>query len=235
MLRDYGYILIKKGVILFLFVLFISLNLICKSPDDYKPEVDSLLPPPAPPVLLTPPDSFVHMPLGWNKLFISWEAIPDVEFYEINFSGDSTPAWTLKIDTNFLNQNWFNQRDRFIWKVRAYSPQWEYYTDWSTPRFFEVRDTFPPPELIYPPDDTLFIVDTLPADISLQWTEIPEAEFYEFHLYFDTLLLYELNLAVNYYIITVDTTGGYYWEVRANNRHWEFPTRWSSKNCFFVN
>jgi len=210
----------------------------CKNPNEYKPPEDSLIPPPPPPKLLTPPDSFVHMPLGYNRLLISWKPIEGATIYEVNFVGEKLGEWTVEIDTNFLNQNWYDlhgkYNDKYVFKVRAYGPKWDYYTYWSELRHFEVRDTFPAPRLLYPPNDTILYFDSLPSIITLMWQEIPEARFYCLMVLYDSMPIFEHNVNQNYELVEIDTTGTYSWQVRAENPHWEFPTHWSFIFRFYV-
>jgi len=223
-----------KIILLFIFTLVLTFTPDCKNPNDNKPPEDSLLPPPEPPELLTPPDSFVHMPLGNNRLFISWNHIEGAEIYEINFVNETMDEWTTQADTNFLNQNWFERFGKFTWKVRAYGPAWEYFTDWSMPRHFEVRLPFDPPALLSPPNDTIFSFDSLPANINFQWSKINEARFYVIQIYIDTTLIYEITTKNVYETALIDSVATYYWQVRADNNHWEYPTGWSARKRFFV-
>jgi len=227
-----------KMLTLLIIIFILAINSDCSNPNDYKPKQDSLLPPPPPPHLLSPPDSFVHMPLGDNRLLIFWERIEGATIYEVNFVGEKFGEWTVEIDTNFLNQNWYDPygkyNDKYVWKVRAYGPKWDYYTDWSEPRHFEVRDTFPAPRLLYPPNDTVLYFDSLPGIITLMWQEIPEARFYCLRVLYDSMPLFEHNVNQNYESVEIDSTGTYSWQVRAENPHWEFPTYWSFIFRFYV-
>jgi len=223
---------------LLIIIFILAINSDCSNPNDYRPKQDSLLPPPPPPHLLSPPDSFVHMPLGGNRLLIFWERIEGATIYEVNFVGEKFGEWTVEIDTNLLNQNWYDPygkyNDKYVWKVRAYGPKWDYYTDWSEPRHFEVRDTFPAPRLLYPPNDTVLYFDSLPGIITLMWQEIPEARFYCLRVLYDSMPLFEHNVNQNYESVEIDSTGTYSWQVRAENPHWEFPTYWSFIFRFYV-
>ncbi|MEO0094576.1 MAG: hypothetical protein ABIL18_05960 [candidate division WOR-3 bacterium] len=226
-----------KTVMLFCIITIALTNgPVCKNPDEYNPDVDSLLPPPAPPNPLTPPDDFVHMPNGTNRLLISWEHIEDAEIYEINFVGENHNEWKLKLDTTFIAQNWMNTNlfDKYTWKVRAYSSKWEYYTNWSEPWHFEVRFPFDPPAPLYPPNDTILYFDSLPAFITLQWTEITGAQFYYYRVFMDTTLLFECLTYTNYGTISIAMPGNYYWDVKAGSELWEFDTNWSVRYRFLV-
>jgi len=54
-------------------------------------ELKDSLPIPSPFYLLTPPDSFVHIPLGNNILLISWGYIKGTTLDEISMVFDSLP------------------------------------------------------------------------------------------------------------------------------------------------
>ncbi|MGB9720923.1 MAG: hypothetical protein ACPL28_05525 [bacterium] len=230
MKSDHRYV-IFKAILFFAFILFLSVEPNCKNPNEYKPPEDSLLPPPAPPELLTPPDSFIHMPfVGGNRLLISWEHIEGAETYEINIVGERTKEWTLQLDTNILTQNWADTSliDKYTWKVRAYGSKWDYYTDWSVPRHFEVvRMRFAPPVLIYPPYDTVLFFDSLPANIDLTWSEVPKAQSYDYQVFLDETPIYENTVYTTHSVITIDSATVYTWGVRANSPLWEFPTNWA--------
>ncbi len=201
----------------------------CKDPNTYKPPVDSLLPPPPPPELLTPPDSFIHIPQGDNRLLISWEILEGAEIYEISFVDlNIMKEWSYTLKKNYIAQSWLGYYSRFTWRVRAYGPTWEYYTDWSVPRYYEVvRKPLPPPALIYPPNDTIFYVDTLPANIEFIWSEVPKAKSYDYEVYLDGNIVYEYTLNTTHTVILIDSAATYNWCVRANTPLWEFPTGWA--------
>lgn len=220
---------LNKAILIF--VLFMHLLFIpnCKDANIYKPPVDSLIPPPPPPVLLTPPDSFVHIPQGGNRLYISWEIIEGADSYEINFVDlNIMKQWTYTLDTNYVAQNWLECYSRFTWRVRAYGPTWEYYTDWSMPRFFEVvAMPFEPPKLEYPPYDTIFYSDSLPVYIDLIWSEVPRARFYDYQVFINGNIIFQNTIYSTQDVILVDSVATYYWCVRANSPLWEFPTGWA--------
>ncbi|MEO0122740.1 MAG: hypothetical protein ABIL69_01885 [candidate division WOR-3 bacterium] len=231
----------KKLKIIFPILYFVSVILLiihsdCKNPDEYKPKGDSLLPPPAPPRLLTPPDSFVHMPFGSPRLIISWENIEDAEIYEINFVAEKGRTWTLQLDTNALIQSWADTLlfDKYKWKVRAYSSKWDYYTNWSEEWHFEVNFRFLPPTPLFPKFDTSLYFDSLPAPITFHWTEVTNAQYYNIRLYRDTTYLFDYNVSTNSETIIIDTSGIYYWQVLAGNKNWQYDTGWSFKSRFRV-
>ncbi|MEO0161685.1 MAG: hypothetical protein ABIL39_07390 [candidate division WOR-3 bacterium] len=209
----------------------------CKNPDEYKPKGDSLIPPPPPPQLLTPPDSFVHMPFaGGSRLYISWEPLADAESYEIKFIPEKHQEWTISLDTNFLIQSWADTSlfDRYQWQVRAYSTKWEYYTAWSSPHHFEVSSRFAPPTPIFPPRDTVLYFDSLPTIITFQWSEVSGAQYYYLRLYEDTTFLFEIRVTANAEAVEIGKAGGYFWQVLAGSKHWEYDTGWSPLVRFLV-
>lgn len=219
--------LIIKTLSLFVFIIITGLNHDCKSPDEYKPE-DTLMPPPEPPELFTPIDSFVHMPDGSNKLLFTWELIEDAEIYEIYYKGKKTKEWILQRDTNYIAQNWITvSPDTFTWKVRAYNSKWQYYTDWSKSRQFEIRPKPGGPLLFYPPDDTVFTFDTFPADINFLWSSVQDEQYYEIRLLLDSIEIYSVTTPNTQTILTIDSSATYYWWVRACSKYWESPGWWS--------
>ncbi len=213
--------------LILLITLIFTIN--CKDPNTYKPPVDSLLPPPPPPELLTPPDSFIHIPRYGNRLLFSWKSIEGAEFYEINYVDLNTmKEWSYKLKKDSIAQNWQGYYSRFTWRVRAYSPTWEYYTDWSPIRYYEVdSEPFDPPTLIYPPDDTIFYVETLPVNLQLIWSEVSRAKFYDVIVYFLGNIIYEYPVNTTHTVISIDSVATYNWCVRANSPLWEFPTDWA--------
>ncbi len=233
------FILLRLTILVIIFCT-IFLNPTCKDTKDLKPPEDTLLPPPAPPKLLSPSDSFVRMPTeATGRLLLTWEAIKDAKIYEIYFDGDTTDEWTVSTDTNFFSlrlqgEPWEYMLDKFIWKVRANSSKWQYYTDWSEPRHFEIRLRPEPPHFIYPPNDTNLFFDTLPAELTLEWTVVQDEQFYDVKLLIDTFPYYVTTVQNNSCIIILDTTGTYYWQVRAGSKYWEYYTEWSALWRFSV-
>lgn len=208
----------------------------CKNPFDFEPD-DTLFIPPAAPRLLSPPDSFVRMP-GEARLLLTWEAVKDAEIYEIRIDGDTIEGWTIEYDTNAFSLRLDRTDglilDRFTWKVRAGSGNWQYYTEWSKPGHFEVRLTPPPPELIYPPDETTFIFDSLPAEVDLEWAVDQDEQYYDINMLMDSFPYLETRVLTNSYSCVIDGAATYYWQVRAGSSHWESPSYWSELRKFTV-
>ena len=133
--------------ILFLFtaILGMSLDSGCKNPEEYKPPEDSLIPPPAPPQLIIPNDSaFFSMTPGSNiDIYFEWSNITDADFYEIEFSDNPTftNSTRYKYYTHSATIN-FTELGKYFWHVRAYSPLWTWYTNWSETRYFLISSLF---------------------------------------------------------------------------------------------
>ena len=93
----------------------------------------------------------------------------------------------------------------------------------------EVDSLIEPPEpveLVYPPDDTGFILTNIypSMDIQFIWQAIIDAEYYEFHISIDPAFNDSFTdvytQAYNTIAITKDTTDflwDYYWRVRASS------------------
>ncbi len=224
--------------VLLLILLFVILNFqpTCRDPNEFKPPEDTLLTPPPPPKLLTPPDGYVHITRGDNRLLVSWDSMPDADIYEIHFAGETLGEWTYRLSKCSINQNWFTVWDKFTWKVRAYGPKWQYYTDWSETWHFETRLLpYDPPQLLFPPNDTTFLVDTLPTQVLLAWSSVQGSQAYDLRVftYSDTILWSSIDSTT--VLIQINNADTYFWKVRARSSLWEFNfTGWSAINCFSV-
>ena len=219
---------------------YLTINTACKNPNDFKPPEDTLNQPPAPPQLFSPIDYYVRMPdAPTGRLLLTWEAIKDAELYEIFFTSDSNGQWTVPYDTNFFSMRlekepWQYLIDKFTWKVRAFSSLWQYSTDWSEPRHFEVRFKPLPPQLTYPANDTNVIFDSLPAEINFMWDRVQDEQFYDLEVYLDSLLVFERRVQNNSYQTAFTSTGTYYWQVRAGSSLWQYNTDWSELWSFHI-
>jgi len=121
------------------------------------------------------------------------------------------------------------------WRVRASSTRWKGgYSAWSATRiFYTSRPPFPP-WLYRPPYDTLLICDSLPALVGFQWGSVDYAQYYEFEIYKDSLLLYAVSLPQFGDSVYLDDTGHYDWRIRAGSAHWQMPGQWSGLWLFTV-
>ena len=145
---------IKGFLILFITALF-STNPGCKDPYEFAPEPDTLIPPPNPPRLVSPPDDtgyvLTNIPgLDVVQIDFIWNAIIDAEYYEFHISSESTFNDTLtriyELSYNTLDSIFTRSciGDHF-WRVRASSPGWTWHTDWSETRRFRIWYSGPPP------------------------------------------------------------------------------------------
>ena len=117
----------------------------------------------------------------------------------------------------------------------------------KSPHEYEHRDPNlpPPPEpprLITPSDGENTRNYAYPQDVTLGWTAVPGAEYYQVEVYDDSVLT-ESNLALpmlNRVELTVTTVqlnkwGFYWWRVRADSpRRWNAPTDWTELNYFIL-
>ena len=210
----------------------IGLDQGCKDPNDFKPPEDTLADPPAAPKLLSPIDYYVRMPDGPTcRLTLDWEAIPDAERYEIDFTSLHNGSWTVSYDTNSFTVRLEKEPgqyliDHFTWRVRAANTHWKYYTGYSETRHFEVRYRPPAPLLVLQSDDTTLVVDSLPYLVLFDWMPVQDEQHYDLDLFIDSFPL-EFQVSNHYYRCTIDDTGTYYWYVRASNPLWQYPSYWS--------
>ncbi len=137
--------LIKSGAVMTFFLIFIlffftNYNGGCKNPHDYEPPFDSLSPPPSAPKLISPPnDTILYFQTPFpHDIKLKWSIIEGVEYYQWQIANDSTilPDAPIKnveecSTTYVIGRNGF-----YFWRVRAYSHNWTWYTDWSETRHF---------------------------------------------------------------------------------------------------
>ncbi len=124
--------------------------------------------------------------------------------------------------------------DRYIWQVRAASPLWNDWTDWSQVRHFEIRSQPPPPVLISPPSGAIFYLDSSQVVVNFQWSRVQDEQFYNFRLFLDVILIYELTVPVNTWTMALTDTGHYTWQVRAGSKYWDHYTNWAVPYSFSV-
>ncbi len=145
---------IKGFLILSITALFI-INTGCKDPYEFAPEPDTLIPPPNPPRLVYPPDDtgyvLTNIPgLDVVQIEFIWNAIIDAEYYEFHISSEPTFNDTLtriyELSYNTLDSIFTRSStgDHF-WRVKASSPSWTWFTDWSEVRRFRIWYSGPAP------------------------------------------------------------------------------------------
>lgn len=132
--------LILKFVLCALVIFLINLNPGCKNPDEYAPPQDSLVAPPAPPQLIAPADSelFSQTPGIAMNIYFEWSSVTDAQYYQIQVALDVAFNNTLFNENVYAHSTTltFYQPGEFFWRVRAYSPLWTWYTNWSEIRYF---------------------------------------------------------------------------------------------------
>ena len=133
-------VLCLKVLLLFVAMLCITVSSSCKDPDEYAPPQDSLVQPPAPPQLITPPDSdLFSLTPGFDvDVYFEWSDIADAEFYEIDVSNDVAFGNIVQHHKVYAHSAilTFTYSGDFYWRVRTYSSLWTWYTNWSEVRYF---------------------------------------------------------------------------------------------------
>jgi hypothetical protein len=209
----------------------------CKDPFEHAPPEDSLVPPPQPPVFLNPVDNFVLMTDSQNfRVAMNWEEVEGADIYQIEIEGDSYPKGIINVDTNYYEFGilLFDMLDKYTWQARAHSSNWETYTTWSEKWHFETRLRPPPPQMLYPPNDTIFYVDSLPVLFELKWDIVQDEEFYQLQIFKDDSLIDLLIVFTNNHIVYITELGQYKWQVRASSSNWQHYTFWSDLWHFYV-
>jgi hypothetical protein len=84
------------------------------------------------------------------------------------------------------------------------------------------------PQLLYPPNDTTFYVDSFPAVIEVQWDTVLDEEFYEMMIFQDSVLYDQFYVYENFYEIYIEDTMQYSWQVSANSSYWQYSSYWSN-------
>ena len=139
---------ILKLIIVFLNCLIICLLSLstpgCKNPEEFKPEFDSLIPPPGPPSLLYPPDDTTFWLEQWNpkpdSVELQWSSVEGAQYYELQIANDTL----FRVDKVQVYKNSYifilSDTGQYFWRVRAYNRAWEWYTAWSEIWSFYCRE-----------------------------------------------------------------------------------------------
>ncbi len=108
--------------------------------------------------------------------------------------------------------------------------------DEHRPPFDSLYPPPPAPQLIYPPQDTIMLLETpLPVDLVFTWSAVTEAEYFELQISRDSTILDQTNpikSETNSCIYNIRYNGSYYWRVRAYNHEWTWYTEWSTIQHF---
>jgi hypothetical protein len=102
------------------------------------------------------------------------------------------------------------------------------------PDFPDLLDPPQPPELLYPPTNSIFDFG-VPCSVVLEWQQVVGAETYDLEISIDTLVLDEIhNILECSCSYTAQEFGTYSWRVRADSRDWKWYTEWSDARTFVV-
>jgi len=211
--------------------LFIAFNVTCKTPEDDNPN-DSLLYAPAPPQLIAPADSYNFMTEAANLYYtLRWEDVDSAQAYELVLNNSM-----IVLDSNsflgYIDQNHFGETR---WRARAASTRWKTgYTEWSdTLIFFTSHPAFPPPQIL-PPYDAQIVSDSVTAHVGFEWDAVVRAQYYELEIYYDSALIYTVQMGQFWDSVYLDDTGRYEWRVKAGSSHWQMSGQWSDLWPFSV-
>lgn len=135
--------LLTGFIITLTLILMLETNTGCTNPDEYKPQEDSLIEPPDPPELVFPPmdTEYVLLPEpGYVEITFDWTPVNGADHYELEYASnpDFINAASETSSTDKLTIIFSSPIDLY-WRVRAESPAWKWYTDWSEARFFRIR------------------------------------------------------------------------------------------------
>jgi hypothetical protein len=118
---------------------FLFITLQCHNPDEWKPG-DPQGPPPDPPKLYLPQSDTSFSGGSVIDVVFDWEALAQATIYEVQtdtlttFSTGSITSTTTPRATIGLRRTKYRQY--YYGRVRAGSPAWTWYTDWSETRRF---------------------------------------------------------------------------------------------------
>ena len=107
----------------------------CKDPYDFQPGDPTKPNPPAPPVLVSPPDGHEGDNYSYPQTVeLEWRVLSGATFYQIEVYTDSALtrlyASEDRVKTTRATLS-FGRYGTYFWHVRAASPAWNNYTDWS--------------------------------------------------------------------------------------------------------
>ncbi|MEO0137669.1 MAG: hypothetical protein ABIL39_10620 [candidate division WOR-3 bacterium] len=125
-----------------IYIICLSTNASCKNPKEYEPPFDSLHPPPAAPILISPRnDTTIWFTTPYpHEIKLKWSVVEDVEYYQLQIANDTTvlpnaPLINAEACSTIytITKNGF-----YFWHVRAYNRKWTWYTEWSPTWHFGV-------------------------------------------------------------------------------------------------
>jgi hypothetical protein len=166
-----------------------------------------------------------------------WTPIDDADFYEIRYTIDTFPPVSITSKApvcTMFTKDTTHRRCMHYWRVRAEAQTWEWFTEWSIQRWFEMRQRPFGPHLQYPPNGAIFTIDTFPYLMEMQWDSVSDEEFYEILVHMDTILYEQTIVYQNNFSLNIGEYASYYWQVRAGSRKWQFYSLWSEQRHFRI-
>lgn len=109
----------------------------CRNPFGFEPEEPARQDPPAPPVQTRPEDGALILNYAYPQdVTLVWQRVSGARHYQIEVytSPNPAPENLLRfVDYIYTTQTavTFYRYGTYWWRVRAYSPNWKWYTDWS--------------------------------------------------------------------------------------------------------
>lgn len=122
------------------FIALLGFSLQCRDPNDWKPG-DPQEPPPEPPELYKPAEDTIFFGVPGYSVTFEWEEISGYQvMYDIqtdtavDFSTATIHSASSSPASFFLER--YGYKTDYYCRVRAGSPAWTWYTDWSAARHF---------------------------------------------------------------------------------------------------
>ncbi len=124
-------------MVLLIACIALALSCFCKNPYDYEPYDPTKPDPPAAPVQLDPPDGKLILNYAYPQdVVMKWQRVSGTAYYQVEVYQSSKPAPESLYaigDKVYSTETavTFNRHGCYWWRVRAYSPNWKWFTDWS--------------------------------------------------------------------------------------------------------
>lgn len=130
-----------QGMIL-VFVLMLTL-VSCKDPDEYDPN-QPLDPPPDPPTIIYPiADTNLCSSSSSQSVLFDWTTVSGTEIYQLQvdsiLSFETAELLQFSYPPTYVQLYRYEDRAAYYARIRAGSPRWTNYTDWSEVRRFYLR------------------------------------------------------------------------------------------------
>lgn len=125
---------LRAFLLSFMSILFFS---VCQNPFGFAPHDPQKQDPPAPPVQIEPKnDTLIPHYAYPQDVTLKWKIVSGAYYYQVEVYTDSLPV----PEKQYVFQNKvyggettvrFYRHGAYWWRVRGYSPNWKWYTDWS--------------------------------------------------------------------------------------------------------